>query len=135
MISQARFDPGTGNLIFSSYRDPQLSDTLNVYENALNWLNSDQWNEQDVKEAILQTCGSLDRPTAPASMALNEWNKQRAGSTYPLREQFRKGVLQTTRDELLKSGAQWLTNSKNIAVITNAEKAASNQNHLEQIAI
>ena len=52
-----------GVLSFYSYRDPNLQNTLNVYDKSFDWLKDESnFNEQDINEAKLDLFKDIDRP-------------------------------------------------------------------------
>ena len=62
-------DSGSASFRFFSYRDPRLSETLNDFDNALNWLQDKQHSYSQLEEAILGVISSLDKPASPAGTA------------------------------------------------------------------
>lgn len=59
-----RFDKA-GNLVFVSYRDPNLKETLSVYDDAFKYLNSFYADDREMTKYIIGTIGKLDFPLTP----------------------------------------------------------------------
>lgn len=104
-----------------SYRDPHFKRTLDVFEEAKNWLQEGRFNEEDLKEAILQTASALDTPLSPASKAVQEYRLGKRGRTKEVRQAFRDGVLTTTREEVMAAATKLFTGPASMAAVTSAE--------------
>ncbi len=111
-------DEGIFNML--SYRDPNLVKTTEIYKEALKWIESGDFSQEEVDEAILQSCSSMDTPVSPAGKAVIEYGHARKGKTKELRERFRAGVLSTTKDELLSIGRDYLSAETAIAAVTSS---------------
>jgi len=61
----AQFSDVTGRLSFASYRDPNLSETIEIYNNAASALNHEEVPEDSIKDSIIGTIGDLDSPQSP----------------------------------------------------------------------
>nr|CAH8869496.1 unnamed protein product [Trichobilharzia regenti] len=57
--------------LFYSYRDPHAYKTLNCFESALHWAASQEFQQQDLKEAKLAVFQELDYPVSAGSRGLN----------------------------------------------------------------
>jgi Zn-dependent M16 (insulinase) family peptidase len=53
-------------LKFSTYRDPHVARSLEVFNNSVNWLRQGSWTQQDLEEAKLRTLADMDTPVAPS---------------------------------------------------------------------
>ena len=89
----ARYNYMEGYFQMSSYRDPNLLNTLNVFKGALNFLKSDKYKEEDLSEAILGAIAQLDKPGTINEEALREFNYEKQGLSLKLRQDFRRRVL------------------------------------------
>ncbi|MGK0291563.1 MAG: Zn-dependent M16 (insulinase) family peptidase, partial [bacterium] len=114
----ASFDDDEGIFSLLSYRDPHLKRTIDVYQGAIDWLFKGDFSEQDVEEAILQTCSQLDTPLSPAGKASSHYQAERKGRSYELREKFRHAILTTTREELIEVGKKWLVKESSTVVVS-----------------
>ena len=56
-----------GKVAFSSYRDPNLSRTLEVYDNAVQYIDEFDAGERDMTKYIIGTVSDLDFPLTPSA--------------------------------------------------------------------
>ena len=61
----ARFGEASGRFMFMSYRDPNLADTLRIYDAAAEALLKADVTEEDVLQAVIGSIGDLDSPLSP----------------------------------------------------------------------
>lgn len=113
-----------GAFRFYSYRDPRIEGTLNDFDAALDWLQNESHEWQQVEEAILGVIGSLDKPGSPAGEAKETFHAELFGRTREVRENFRNRVRQVQLDDLKRVAATYLTPERaSTAVITNPDQA------------
>ncbi len=86
-----------GELTFSSYRDPHLERTLQVYRDVPNYLEQFDVNERDMTRYVIGTFSEMDAPLTPAAMGRRSLRAWISGLT--------QEMLQTTRDEVLRAEA------------------------------
>ncbi len=110
--SGATYTPSTGNFHFYSYRDPQLSRTVNAFQKALDKIASKGFNERELEEAKLGVLQTLDAPIPPGNRAMVAYAWKRAGRTLELREEFRKKVLSATKQEVADAVAKHLLSNQ-----------------------
>ncbi len=116
-------DSNTGSFRFFSYRDPRLEETLCDFDESLQWLLTHDHTAQSLEEAILGVIASLDKPSSPAGEAKQTFHAELFGRDQKQREEFRKGILATTLDDLKRVAKTYLTTEKaSTAVITNADQ-------------
>ena len=91
-------NPVSGNFVFSSYRDPNLLDTLGVYERASHALDALELTDEALEQAIVGAVGSLDSPLTPEGKGWRAllWHLSRV--TTEERQQHRDQVLATSRE-------------------------------------
>ncbi len=109
---------------FFSYRDPRLSETLDDFDQAIDWLLNTEHSWQAVEEAILGTISGIDRPESPAGEAKRAFQSELHGRTHELKQAFRERVLATRAEDLKRVAETYLTNSNaaSTAVITDRSK-------------
>ncbi len=62
---------GEGLWSYYSYRDPNTAATLDVYDRALDWINSsNSFTDKDIDEAKMKLFSSLDHPLPPSSQGM-----------------------------------------------------------------
>jgi presequence protease len=59
-----------GNVTFSSYRDPNLQETLNIYDSTPLYLNKFEAEEPVMTRFIIGTISSLDKPRTPSQKGM-----------------------------------------------------------------
>ena len=121
----AAYNYEDGLFCFSSYRDPHIVNTLNVFDKAANFLRSGNYSNEDVKEAVLQVCSEIDKPDTPGTAAQKAFFRKIVSLSDEKRLSFKKELLSLTRDKILKVAEKYFNlNNKNYAVtvISSEEK-------------
>lgn len=121
-----------------SYRDPHLERTLEVYTQALEWVESGAFGAQEIKEAVLSVFSSYDRPKAPSGRAAAEFACHLQGLTYSMRQQFRDNLLNVTHADLLRVARTYLNNPQSvqaISIISSEEKLRNSVQTLPELQI
>lgn len=98
-----------GNILFSSYRDPNLTETLSVYDNSGEFFRNLKLNKRDLTKFIIGTIGDHDSPMSVSS-------KGRLSNLYYFQE-ISQSYLQKIREEILDTT---LTDLHNVAPIIDA---------------
>lgn len=107
---------------FYSYRDPRLEETLNDFEGALNWLQENNHDTDQVEQAILGVISSIDKPGSPAGEAKQTYHAELFGRDREKRERFRNRLLSVSIDDLKRVATTYLTPEKlNTAIITSSD--------------
>ena len=78
-----------------SYRDPNLKNTLDVFEGTVEYLKNFEADEREMTKYIIGTIGELDTPLNPAAkgtLGMNAWFSQ-----------ITQEELQQERDEILNA--------------------------------
>jgi Zn-dependent M16 (insulinase) family peptidase len=92
----ARFGASSGRMMFMSYRDPNLVDTLNIYDGASNALTAAEITQEDVLQAIIGSIGDMDSPLSPDQKGSVSMAQYIAGETNEDRQRMRDEVIDTT---------------------------------------
>ncbi len=82
-----------GLFCFASYRDPRIVNTLKVYQAACRFIRSNGYDQEDVKEAILQVCSDIDKPDPPGPAARKAFFRHLIGLSDAARERFKERLL------------------------------------------
>lgn len=121
-------DNNSGAFRFYSYRDPRFSETLNDFDNAIEWALNTQHSWQSVEEAILGVVSSLDKPDSPAGGAKREFHALINGRTPETRQRFRDRLLNVNADDLSRVAQTYLHEKKaHTCVITDKSKKTQAQ--------
>ena len=88
----------TGDCYFVSYRDPNLKDTIDVYEKAADTIALFEADERTMTQYIIGALSDLDVPMTPATKGLYSLSAYMTGVT--------QEMVQKERDELLAATVQ-----------------------------
>jgi len=114
-------DTNIASFKFYSYRDPRLTETLEDFDKAIDWVIDSDHEERQLEEAILGVIGSMDKPGSPAGEAKAAFHNELHGRTREKLQQFRQRVLEVSIDDLKRVAETYLKNGEaSIAVITSA---------------
>ncbi|MBT3273858.1 MAG: hypothetical protein HN368_11940, partial [Spirochaetales bacterium] len=80
---------------FSSYRDPNITSTLETYKNALDWIARGEVDPGELEKAVITIIGRDIRPLSPGEKGLIGYRRK----LYKISDEFR----QKKRDELLST--------------------------------
>ncbi len=124
-----------GNVYFSSYRDPNLQKTNEIYENIPEYIKTFTADERDMTKYIIGTVSDLDTPLSPFAKGM------RAVSAYLMH--LTQEDIQTERDEIISATQEDIRNladllsavlsQENICVIGNEDKISSQKDMFEKI--
>jgi presequence protease len=120
----AGYDGDSGAFRFYSYRDPRLAETLQDFDRALEWLQSERHEWRSVEEAILGVISRIDRPASPAGEAKRAFHEALHGRTPEQRRRFRARVLEVGLEDLQRVARTWLVPARaSVAVVTSPSAA------------
>lgn len=64
-----RYSATSSRFVFSSYRDPHVAETLDVFRRSLDWARNAKWTQSEIDDAIITFAGSSERPFRPGETA------------------------------------------------------------------
>eukprot|EP01084_Bolivina_argentea_P177645 307161_1 len=102
--SMMALDRTNGLLKYISYRDPNLANTLDVYEGAASYLESVELSKEDIEISIIGTIGDLDSPLSPDQKGFVSLHRHLIGVGSTERQRIRDEVLATTREDFRDFG-------------------------------
>jgi len=97
-----------GTFYFGSYRDPNVTRTYEVFDEALRWVTDGEIEAEALKEAILGACGDVDPLESPDIKGRREATNRSTGFTKEAREEFKRRLLQVTADDLRRVTRDYL---------------------------
>ena len=125
----ANHDTNIAAFRFYSYRDPRLSETLDDFDRAIEWMLSGKHEWRMVEEAILGVVSNIDKPGSPAGEARQAFHNQLHGRTLDKLQAFRQAILKVKLDDLKRVTETYLDPDKaSTAIITNAATLDANGN-------
>lgn len=118
-----------GDGYFVSYRDPNLQKTIEVYENAAQYIKNAKLDERMVTQFIIGAISELDTPMTPATKGLYSMGGYLTGLSMERVQKEREELLATTRETLcgLYKYVQAFMDGENLCVIGNGEKIKENK--------
>ena len=118
-----------GDGYFVSYRDPNLQKTIEVYENAAQYIKNAKLDERMVTQFIIGAISELDTPMTPAAKGLYSMGGYLTGLSMERVQKEREELLATTRETLcgLYKYVQAFMDGEYLCVIGNGEKIKENK--------
>jgi presequence protease len=101
------FDDATGVFTFLSYRDPNVSATIENYDQAaafLKGLDSSRLSDNELTKAIISAIGSLDAYQLPDAKGYTSMMRYLTGRTDEMRQKVREEVLSTNGEDFIAFG-------------------------------
>jgi Zn-dependent M16 (insulinase) family peptidase len=99
----AGFDPFSGGFVFTSYRDPNLLDTLAIYDDAPGFL-AQGVGEQDLVRSIIGAIGSIDTYRLPDAKGFTSLMWELTDNTEENRQRRREEVLGASAADFRRFG-------------------------------
>lgn len=90
----------TGRMTTYSYRDPNLKETIEVYDNMANYIENLEISQEDLTTYIIGTIGSLDPATTPHMKGLMATSRYLSNISHEDVQRIKDQVLNTTIDEI-----------------------------------
>ena len=121
----ALYSPEDGLFCLASYRDPHIVSTLNVFDNAAEFIRSGSFDAEDVKEAILQVCSEIDKPDPPGPAARKAFYRKIISLSDDMRAQYKSRILSLTRKQVMQAAEKYFNvddENKAVAVISGEEQ-------------
>ncbi|TCT15663.1 hypothetical protein EDC18_103373 [Natranaerovirga pectinivora] len=125
----------TGNVYFTSYRDPNLKETLESYDRLYDYLNHFSVDERDMTKYIIGTISTLDTPLTPYSKGETAASAYLSNISYEDLKKEREEVLNTKPEDIRRMAelVHKVLKQDNICVIGNENKLQANENLFEKI--
>ena len=92
---------------FTSYRDPNLSATLDVYKTAADYVRNFEAGKRDMTKYIIGTISGIDQPLEPSALGERSFHAYQSGITVEMIQKERNQVLDAT-DETIRSLADYI---------------------------
>ena len=124
----------SGFSYFYSYRDPNLKETYEIYQNLTDEIAAFDADEREMTKYILGTINELDQPKTnmdKLNAAINKFYKEITDESVI---QQRYEILHTTADDIRQcKNLLALIDCKNICTIGNEQKIKANSNYFDSI--
>ena len=118
-----------GDAYFVSYRDPNLSKTIDVYEKAAKYIKNAELDERTITQFIIGAISELDTPMTPATRGIYSLGGYLTGLSVERVQKERDELLATTSDDLrgLAEYVQAFMEADCLCVVGNGEKIKENK--------
>ena len=119
------FDATLGIFAFLSYRDPHITETLNVFAEAQKFYSQNAMPPDDMEKAVISTLSALDKPIDPSGRGYVAMIRIFVGATDEMRQSFRDQIFAATPNEVRSVLARYFekaAGSKAVAVYAAQEK-------------
>lgn len=133
--SQSSFDSLSGDYGLVSYRDPNLSETLDVYDQIADYLENLDFSEKELTKILIGCVGHLDPPLTADRKGMIAMVEHMIGKTYELKQKRRDELLSTCLEDV-KSFAplfRKIKESGNVCVLGNEEKIKKSKNRFDHL--
>lgn len=119
------FDTHSGMFTYSSYRDPNLLKTADVYDGAVDFLRQLDLTEEELARAIIGTIGDIDAYQLPDSKGRTAFMRYVLGVTDEERQQRRNEVLGTNLKDFrdFADALDAVKSKGKVVAVTSAERA------------
>lgn len=91
-----------GNTVFSSYRDPNISETLEAYDKAADYVKSFDADAREMTKYIIGTISELDSPLTPAMKGIVSDEYYIRNISHDSIQKEREEILNTSKEEIRK---------------------------------
>lgn len=120
----------SGNMFITSYRDPKLKETLDIYDNVPNYLKNADIDEDTMTKYIIGTIRNLDTPLTASMRTEYAIEEHYIGTNFEDRQKERTEVIETTIEDIRNYGplVESVMKQDHICVLGNEKKIKDNKN-------
>jgi Zn-dependent M16 (insulinase) family peptidase len=93
------FDSMAGTFSFLSYRDPNLLDTLDVYDRSSHFLRTEELSQEELSKGIIGAIGDWDSYQLPDAKGFTSMKRHLIGRSDEERQKLREEILSTTLND------------------------------------
>lgn len=124
-----------GDVVFTSYRDPNLKTTSDTYLNAANYIEEFNADERTLRKFIIGAISGVDRPLTTGEAVTRELVLYLTENTYEDRKKNRTQLLNTTVDDIQKLGKNYREAMEmgNICVIGSKSAIEENKDMFKKV--
>ncbi|GAB4409862.1 MAG: insulinase family protein [Anaerolineae bacterium] len=127
------FDRRSGLLTFLSYRDPNLLQTLQVYDQAASYLRDLSLSHEELTKAIIGAISAIDTYLLPDAKGYTSLQWYLAGDTEDDLQRLREEVLSTTADDFRRfADVLAALNGAGAVVVMGSNRALAEANDARQ---
>ena len=129
------YSPFDAQLYQASYRDPHVARTLNVFEQAADYVKQVEWTQTDIDRAIIATAKTAEKPIRPSQAASDALSQYLVGQTREMREDRYAQLRRATPTEVKRALLQLLEENRDkaaVCVVSSREKLEAANRELAQ---
>ncbi|MDF2822397.1 MAG: hypA [Clostridiales bacterium] len=125
----------TGNVFFTSYRDPNLKQTLNTFDGIVKYIENFDVDDRDMTKYIIGTISDVDIPQTPAGKGERSLVAYLTNVSFEDIQQERDEILSTDCSKIreLAQLVKAVLDQKNICVVGNEAKIKENKDEFKTI--
>lgn len=118
----------TGEAYFVSYRDPNLKQTMEIYEGVVDYLKNFEVNDRDMTKYIIGTISNIDQPMTPSTKGDRSLSLYMSHVTEDMIKTERSQILNATKEDIraLAKVAEAMLKPGQICVIGGEDKIEEN---------
>ena len=129
------YSPYDALLSQSSYRDPHVARTINVFEQTVDYVKQIEWTQIDIDRAIIATAKDGEKPIRPSQASSDALRQHLVGQTREMREERYAQLRRATPAEVKRALLQLLEENGDkaaVCVVSSREKLEAANNELAQ---
>ena len=89
--------------VLSSFRDPHISETINVFQRIVDYVQQVPWSQADIDRGIIGVAKRDEKPLRPSEATSMALFRHTIGETFERRCQRRRSLLQATPDTVRRA--------------------------------
>jgi hypothetical protein len=133
--SQSSFDSYSGDYGLVSYRDPNLTETLDIYDQIADYIENLDISDTELTKILIGCVGRLDPPITADRKGAASMVEYLTGKTYELKQKRRDELLSTSLEDIQSFAVLFrkIKESGNICVLGNEEKIKKSKNRFDHL--
>jgi len=99
----ARYKIHDGIFYFASYRDPNIIHSVKTFYEAIDYLKTEKFDKDEIKQALIGSFSNLDGPLSPEKASSISFNRYINNITNEQRQIFRDNLFSLTAEKIQKN--------------------------------
>ena len=129
------YSPYDAVLAQSSFRDPHVARTINVFEQTVDYVKQVEWTQTDIDRAIIATAKDGEKPIRPSEAASGALSQHLVGQTREMREERYAQLRKATPAEVKRALLELLEQNGDkaaVCAVSSREKLEAANSELAQ---
>jgi len=124
-----------GDAYFTSYRDPNLKETYDIYKAAADYIRHLDISDRDMTKYMIGAISNIDIPLSPAAKGARSLGAYMAGTSYDKIQETREQLLSATKEDIRQFAdlIDAFVGCHNICVIGSETQIKKNEHMFEAI--